>query len=206
MLGVAWPFMRVSFNQPLAAMTLVLPFGVAATVISTSCWTWAATRIGFGRLLAGSVAISATALLCCALAPAYLGHRGLRSLVRAFRWSRRRCAECLRRPALRRPPSQPHARRLWNPSGHFSIDRHRRDRHGKELALGLHHRHGHPGAVGRSIRWHVAAMEGTRQPSLSLWPQHRQRTNPRDGHVGGGELRRSEACWSSPYRPALSLR
>jgi hypothetical protein len=26
MLGVAWPFMRVSFNQPLAAMTLVLPF------------------------------------------------------------------------------------------------------------------------------------------------------------------------------------
>jgi hypothetical protein len=31
---------------------------------------------------------------------------------------------------------------------------------GKELALGLHHRHGHPGAVGRSIRRHVAAMEG----------------------------------------------
>jgi hypothetical protein len=206
MLRVAWPFMRVSFNQPLAATTLVLTFGVAATVISTSCWTWAATRIGFGRLLAGSVAISATALLCCALAPAYLGHRGLRSLVRAFRWSRRRCAECLRRPALRRPPSQPHACRLWNRSGHFSIDRHRRDRHGEGVGAG-------PTSPSWPSRrcWPLYSPArcgdgGTRQPSLSLWPQHRQRTNPRDGHVGGGELRRSEACWSSPYRPALSLR
>src|SRR5215204_4476432 len=51
MVGVAWPFMRVSFNQPLAAMTLVLPFGVAATVVAASGWTWAAARIGLGRLL-----------------------------------------------------------------------------------------------------------------------------------------------------------
>jgi MFS family permease len=71
MLGVAWPFMRVTFDQPLAAMTLVLPFGVAATVVSTSGWTWAADRLGLSRLLTGSVAISAVALLCCALAPAY---------------------------------------------------------------------------------------------------------------------------------------
>lgn len=71
MLGVAWPFMRVTFDQPLAAMTLVLPFGVAATVVSTSGWTWAADRIGLGRLLAGSVALSAVALACCALAPGY---------------------------------------------------------------------------------------------------------------------------------------
>src|SRR5215210_160490 len=71
MLGVAWPFMRVSFNQPLAAMTLVLPFGVAATLVSASSWTWAAARIGFGRLLAGSVTLSAVGLLCCAAAPAY---------------------------------------------------------------------------------------------------------------------------------------
>jgi MFS family permease len=71
MLGVAWPFMRVSFDQPLAAMTLVLPVGVAATVVSTSGWTWAAARLGLGRLLAGSVALSAVALVCCALAPAY---------------------------------------------------------------------------------------------------------------------------------------
>jgi len=71
MLGVAWPFMRVSFNQPLAAMTLVLPFGVAATVVAASSWTWAAARIGLGRLLTRSVTLSALALLCCAVAPAY---------------------------------------------------------------------------------------------------------------------------------------
>ena len=71
MLGVAWPFMRITFNQPLPAMTLVLPFGVAATVISASYWTYAAARIGLGRLLAWSVASSAAALLCCALAPGF---------------------------------------------------------------------------------------------------------------------------------------
>ena len=71
MLGVAWPFMRVSFNQPIAAMTLVLPFGVAATVVAASSWTWAAARIGLGRLLTSSVTLSAVALLCCAVAPAY---------------------------------------------------------------------------------------------------------------------------------------
>jgi MFS family permease len=71
MLGVAWPFMRVSFDQPLAAMALVLPFGVAATLVSTTGWTLASARLGMGRLLAGSVALSAVALVCCALAPAY---------------------------------------------------------------------------------------------------------------------------------------
>ncbi len=71
MLGVAWPFMRVTLDQPLAAMTLVLPFGVAATLVSASGWTWAAARLGLGRLLAGSVALSAVALLCCAVATTY---------------------------------------------------------------------------------------------------------------------------------------
>ncbi len=71
MLGVVWPFMRITFDQPLAAMTLVLPFGVAATVVSTTCWTWAARRLGLGRLLAASVVVSTVALLCCAVAPGY---------------------------------------------------------------------------------------------------------------------------------------
>ena len=71
MLGVAWPFMRVTFNQPLAAMTLVLPFGVAATLVSTTSWTWAAARLGLGRLLAASVAMSTAGLLLTAIAPAY---------------------------------------------------------------------------------------------------------------------------------------
>ncbi|HWI01585.1 MAG TPA: MFS transporter, partial [Propionibacteriaceae bacterium] len=71
MLGVAWPFMRITFDQPLPAMTLVLPFGVGATVISASYWTYGAARLGLGRLLAVSVASSAAALLCCAMAPRF---------------------------------------------------------------------------------------------------------------------------------------
>jgi MFS family permease len=70
-LGVAWPSMRMSFDQPLAAMSLVLPFGVAATIVSSSGWTWAVARLGMGRLLTTSVGVSAVALLCCALAPGY---------------------------------------------------------------------------------------------------------------------------------------
>ena len=71
MLGVAWPFMRVTLDQPLAAMTLVMPFGVAAAIVSTSSWTWAAVRLGLGRLLTVSLATSTAALLICAVAPAY---------------------------------------------------------------------------------------------------------------------------------------
>jgi MFS family permease len=71
MLGTAWPFMRVTFDQPLAAMSLVLPFGVAATLVSTSGWTWAAARLGLGRLLGASLALSTAGLLLTAVAPAY---------------------------------------------------------------------------------------------------------------------------------------
>jgi len=71
MLGVVWPSMRATFDQPLAALSLILPFGVAATVVSSAGWTWAAARLGMGRLLATSVGVSAAALLCCALAPGY---------------------------------------------------------------------------------------------------------------------------------------
>jgi MFS family permease len=71
MFGVVWPYMRVTFDQPLAAMTLVLPFGVAATVVATTGWTWAAARIGLGGLLTGSLALSTVALLGSALAPDY---------------------------------------------------------------------------------------------------------------------------------------
>jgi MFS family permease len=44
---------------------------VAATVVSTGCWTWVAARLGLGRLLAASVAMSAVALVCCAIAPSF---------------------------------------------------------------------------------------------------------------------------------------
>lgn len=71
MLGIAWPYMSATFHLPLAAMTLVLPFGVAATLVSTSGWTWAAARFGLGRVLTGSIAFSTVALLASALAPGY---------------------------------------------------------------------------------------------------------------------------------------
>ncbi len=71
MLGVAWPFMQADFGQPLAALTLVLPFGVAATLLSAGAWTWAQARFGLGRLLAAGTALSAAGLLCTAIAPAF---------------------------------------------------------------------------------------------------------------------------------------
>src|ERR671910_199795 len=43
----------------------------AAVDLLGSSWTWAAARIGLGRLLTSSVTLSAVALLCCAVAPAY---------------------------------------------------------------------------------------------------------------------------------------
>lgn len=70
-IGVVWPSMRASFDQPLAAMSLVVPFGVAATIVSSSGWTWAAERLGMGRLLATSVGVSAASLMCCVVAPGY---------------------------------------------------------------------------------------------------------------------------------------
>jgi MFS family permease len=54
--------------------------------------------------------------------------------------------------------------------------------------------------AGTLRRWRDASAEPVAVAAASTEDQSR------DGHVGGGELRRSEACWSSPYRPALSLR
>lgn len=70
MLGI-WPFMRVCFHQPLAAMSLVLPFGVAATVVSASGWTWAAARLGLRRPLTWQCRHVGGSSAVCAIAPAY---------------------------------------------------------------------------------------------------------------------------------------
>ena len=70
MLGI-WPFMRVSFHQPLAAMSLVLPFGVAATVVSASGRTWAAARLGLRLLLTWQCRHVGGSSAVCAIAPAY---------------------------------------------------------------------------------------------------------------------------------------
>src|SRR4030095_11818098 len=52
MLGVAWPAMRISFQQPISAAGLVPPLGVAATLVSTTSSACLLYRIGLGRLLA----------------------------------------------------------------------------------------------------------------------------------------------------------
>jgi fucose permease len=62
MLGVAWPAMRISFQQPISAAGLVPPLGVAATLLSTSASGYLLNRIGLGRRLAVSTLLSAVAL------------------------------------------------------------------------------------------------------------------------------------------------
>lgn len=68
-LGVAWPSMRVDFGQPLSAAGLVPPFGVAATLVSTSLAARLAARFGVGRLLAVSTLLSAAAAALAAASP-----------------------------------------------------------------------------------------------------------------------------------------
>ncbi len=69
MLGVAWPSMRVSFDQSLGAAGLIPPFGVAATIASTLTTRHVVARIGIGRLLAVSTGLSAAGLVISAASP-----------------------------------------------------------------------------------------------------------------------------------------
>ncbi|GAA0350633.1 MFS transporter [Micropruina glycogenica] len=73
MLGVAWPSMRLSFDQPLSAAGLVPPVGVAAAVVSTIAAPYLTARWGVGRLLAAGTALSAAALAGSALTPTWWG-------------------------------------------------------------------------------------------------------------------------------------
>ena len=69
MLGVAWPSMRVSFDQSLGAAGLIPPFGVAATIASTLTTRHVVARIRIGRLLAVSTGLSAAGLVISAASP-----------------------------------------------------------------------------------------------------------------------------------------
>jgi fucose permease len=69
MLGVAWPAMRISFQQPISAAGLVPPLGVAATLVSTTSSGYLLYRIGLGRLLAASSLLSAVAVAGSATSP-----------------------------------------------------------------------------------------------------------------------------------------
>jgi hypothetical protein len=140
-------------------MTLVVLFGVAATVVSTSGWTWAAVRLRLGRLLVGSVALSAMALLSCAIVAAY--------------WVMVAWAPCSAVPAVRSTP-----RLTPTPSGtsdrarinlihaalrrrgrHLSADPDRRRDRWHQLAVGLPGGAGRPRSGGCVVRHHRRAME-----------------------------------------------
>lgn len=71
MLGVAWPSMRVSFHQSLGAAGLIPPVGVVAGISSALATRHVVTRIGIGRLLAASTALSAAGLVISAASPRF---------------------------------------------------------------------------------------------------------------------------------------
>lgn len=69
MLGVAWPSMRLAFDQSLGAAGVIPPFGVAATIVSTLATRHVVARIGIGRLLVISTTLSAAGLAISAASP-----------------------------------------------------------------------------------------------------------------------------------------
>lgn len=69
--GVAWPAMRLTLGAPVSAVGLLLPFGVASSLLSSTVTGFVVGRVGMGRLLAMGTALSAAALVMFALAPAF---------------------------------------------------------------------------------------------------------------------------------------
>lgn len=68
-LGILWPSMSADFHQPLGALGLLLPFGVAAAVLSSTMTGRILARIHIGQLLSASTVLSVVALLGYGLAP-----------------------------------------------------------------------------------------------------------------------------------------
>jgi fucose permease len=69
--GVAWPSMRLTLGAPVSAVGLLLPFGVASSLLSSTVTGFVVDRAGMGRLLAMGTALSAAALAIFSLAPAF---------------------------------------------------------------------------------------------------------------------------------------
>ncbi|MFE1957250.1 MFS transporter [Streptomyces sp. NPDC059479] len=68
-LGIAWPSMSTDFHLPLGALGLLLPFGVAAAVLSSTMTGRVLARMHIGSLLSASTVLSVVALLGYGLAP-----------------------------------------------------------------------------------------------------------------------------------------
>jgi fucose permease len=68
-LGLLWPSIRVSFHQPVAALGILLAFGITATVIASAITGRLLPRLSAGSLLAIGTALTAVALIAEALTP-----------------------------------------------------------------------------------------------------------------------------------------
>jgi MFS family permease len=71
LLGVSWPSMSVSFGQPVGALGLVLPIAVVSSMLSSASTGVLLTRIGLGRILAGSIGLYALGTFAQSLAPSF---------------------------------------------------------------------------------------------------------------------------------------
>lgn len=61
--GVAWPSVSGSIGVPVSYLGLLLPFAVASSTLSSITAGFVLDRLGLGRVLAGSTAVSVLALL-----------------------------------------------------------------------------------------------------------------------------------------------
>jgi MFS family permease len=69
--GVAWPSMSRDLGVPLGALGLMLPLGVASSMLSSASTGVLLARIGLGRLLAASIAVTGVALFTQSIAPMF---------------------------------------------------------------------------------------------------------------------------------------
>ncbi|GAA2355105.1 hypothetical protein SVIO_111120 [Streptomyces violaceusniger] len=70
-LGIVWPSMSADFHQPVGTLGLLLVFGIAAAVLSSTMTGRILTHMHVGQLLSGSTVLSALALLGYGLAPSF---------------------------------------------------------------------------------------------------------------------------------------
>ena len=119
--------------------------------VSTSSWTWAAARLGLGRLLAASLAMSTAGLLLTAVAPAYWVVVACAVL---FGLSAGAVDAALNAYAARHfgpAPHQPDARGVRRRRGDVTADHHRGGELRPRLARGLPGRHDPAGTARRAV-------------------------------------------------------
>lgn len=68
-LGLTWPSMQLSFQEPVGALGILLAFGVTASVISSAATGRLLSRVRVGPVLALATMLAAVALAVEALAP-----------------------------------------------------------------------------------------------------------------------------------------